>query len=131
GTMFLTEINLPQKPNLDFMRNSKDRPPKDQSFSVKVESKFLMTKDLEGMKVGNIRAGRLEGIKVGMWLLDNIRIHWLGEDELREIMRLAEAPDEPRLSLVDWALVYLARQENACVFTYDDKMRETDIRILS
>ncbi|MEO0191974.1 MAG: PIN domain-containing protein [candidate division WOR-3 bacterium] len=77
------------------------------------------------------RAGRLEGIKVGMWLLDNIRIHWLGEDELREIMRLAEAPDEPRLSLVDWALVYLARQENACVFTYDDKMRETDIRILS
>jgi|YNPNPStandDraft_1061719.scaffolds.fasta_scaffold02642_7 predicted nucleic acid-binding protein len=77
------------------------------------------------------RMGKGLAITTARWLLDEMNVRWLGEDEVREVLdEAAEAPAENRLSLVDWSLVRLASQENAQVFTFDEKIRSASIRVL-
>jgi len=96
--------------------------------------KMLLDSNLVLEEVVNLiwyRMGKGLAITTARWLLDEMNVRWLGEDEVREVLdEAAEAPAENRLSLVDWSLVRLASQENAQVFTFDEKIRSASIRVL-
>ncbi len=76
------------------------------------------------------RAGKTNGIKAARWLLSDINIRWLGEDGLHDVLRLAESSPEQNLSLVDWSLVRAAREEDVWVFTFDENIKATGVRVI-